>query len=221
MLTASASIQQRQPSTALVFDFGGVLMDWNPRYLYRKLFNGDAQALERFLADVRFVDWNLEQDKGRPFAQAVAELSREFPQYADLIRAYDERWEESIVGPIQPMVDLLHALNQAGYPLYGLSNWSAEKFPIARSKYAFFDWFAFILVSGDVGVVKPDARIYRVFLEQVGRPAGECLFIDDSPANVAAAEALGFQAVRYESAAQVRRQLAELGLLPQNGHLAE
>ena len=197
---------------AIVFDFGGVLIDWNPRYLYRKLFNGNSAALEHFLTDVHFMEWNLQQDKGRPFAVAVAELSEQFPQYAGLIRAYDERWEESIAGPIASTVDILHALKQAGYPLYGLSNWSAEKFRIARSRYAFFDWFESILVSGEVGWVKPDPRIYTVFLEQIGRTATECLFVDDSEANVAAAEHLGFKAIRYESPEQLEAELQDLGL---------
>ena len=209
------------PSHAIVFDFGGVLVDWDPRYLYRKLFDGDADAMERFLAEVNFMEWNLQQDKGRSFAAGVAELGQRYPHYADLIKAYDERWEESIAGPILSTVDLLHTLKQAGYPLYGLSNWSAEKFRIAHARYAFFDWFEAILVSGEVKLVKPDPRIYRVFLERVGRTAEECVFVDDSEANVVAAEQLGFKTIRYESSEQLARELRRLGLLRPDEHRRE
>ena len=203
---------------AIVFDFGGVLMDWDPRYLYRKFFNGNSSAMERFLTDVNFMEWNLQQDKGRPFTIAVAELSQQFPHYAHLIKAYDERWAESIAGPIQPTVNILRALKQAGYPLYGLSNWSAEKFRTARSRYAFFDWFESIMVSGEVGLVKPDPRIYTLFLARIGRTAAECLFIDDSDANIAAARPLGFKTIHYQSSEQLEEELHHLGLLQQNGH---
>jgi 2-haloacid dehalogenase len=198
---------------AIIFDFGGVLLDWDPRYLYRKFFNGNHEAMERFLADIGFMEWNLQQDKGRPFAVAVAELSAQFPHYADLIRAYDERWEESIAGPIQPTVDILYALKQAGYRLYGLSNWSVETFRRTRNKYAFFDWFEDIVVSGEVRLVKPDPRIYRLTLDRIGRTAQECLFIDDSEANVAVADRLGFKSIRYESPGQLKVELQRLGVL--------
>ena len=106
----------------IVFDFGGVLVDWNPRHLYRKLFPGDEAGMERFLEEIRFTEWNAQQDRGRSFAAAVAELSAWFPQHAALIRAYDERWEESISGPIEESVALLAALKRAGHALHGLSN---------------------------------------------------------------------------------------------------
>ena len=202
---------------AMVFDFGGVLMDWNPRYLYRKLFDGDAGAMERFLEEVDFAGWNLQQDRGRPFAEAVAELTGRFPHYADLIRAYDERWDESVGGPIQPTVDILEMLRKDSYPLYGLSNWSAEKFPIVRARYEFLTWFEGVLVSGEAGMAKPDPSIYTLFLERIGRAAEECLFIDDSQANVAVARRLGFQTIRYQSAAQLEEELVRLGLLSRNG----
>lgn len=202
---------------AIIFDFGGVLIDWNPRYLYRKLFDGDSNVIERFLTDIGFMEWNLQQDKGRSFAVAVAELCERFPAYANLIRAYDQRWEESIAGPIQPTVNLLHSLKQTGCRLYGLSNWSAEKFETVRSKYEFFNWFDTIVVSGEVKLVKPDPRIYTLFLERIGRTAEECLFIDDSRANIAAADQLGFKTIWYESPEQLEAELRHLGILRQKG----
>ncbi|HLE52379.1 MAG TPA: HAD family phosphatase [Anaerolineales bacterium] len=207
-------IRLNNPYPAIVFDFGGVILDWNPRYLYRKFFDGDLNAMENFLNEIDFTGWNLEQDKGRPFAVGVAELSEQFPQYADLIRAYDQHWEEAIAGPIQPTVNLLESLKRTGYALYGLSNWSAEKFQIARPRYEFLSWFETIMVSGEVELVKPDPRIYRLFLERIGRTAEECLFIDDSEPNVVAADQLGFKAIRFESPGQLETELKFLGLLP-------
>ena len=207
--------QSEYPSPAIVFDFGGVLLDWDPRYLYHKLFENDAEATERFLNEIGFVEWNLEQDRGRPFAVAVAELTARFPHYADFIKAYDERWEESLGGPIQATVNLLGALKRAGYALYGLSNWSAETFRRIRHRHAFLDWFDDIVLSGEVGITKPDPRIYDILLARIKRPAAECLFIDDSEANVAVAEQLGFETIRFTSPEQLQGELIRRGLLPQ------
>jgi 2-haloacid dehalogenase len=198
---------------AMVFDFGGVLLDWNPRHLYRQLFAHDPEGMERFLVEVGFAAWNLEQDKGRPFAVAVAELSREFPQYADLIRAYHERWDESIAGPIQATVDVVAALKEDGFPLYGLSNWSAETFRRVRPRYDFFDWFDAIVISGEVGLAKPDPQIFATLLHRIGRAAGECLFVDDGEDNIAVARGLGFDAIRFETAEQLARELRGRGVL--------
>ena len=206
--------QPDHPYQAIIFDFGGVLMDWNPRYLYRKFFDGNTESMERFLTDIGFAEWNLQQDKGRPFAVAVAELCDRFPAYADLIQAYDQRWEESIGGPIQPTVNILRTLKHAGYPLYGLSNWSVEKFELVRPKYEFFGWLDLILVSGEVKLVKPDPRIYAVFLERIGRMAKECLFIDDSRLNIATADQLGFGTIHFQSPERLEIELRHLGMLP-------
>jgi len=198
---------------AIVFDFGGVLLDWNPRYLYRKLFNGDSSRMERFLTEIDFVGWNFQQDKGRPFAVAVAELSAQFPQYADLIKAYSERWEESIAGPIEATVDILQELKRAGYPLYGLSNWSLETYQRVRTKYPFFKLFETILVSGEVQLAKPDPRLFTLFLERIGRLAEECLLIDDSHVNIEAAQQMGFSTIQFESSSQLEQDLQRLGIL--------
>lgn len=197
---------------AIVFDFGGVIMDWNPRHLYRKFFDSES-AMENFLNEIGFAEWNLQQDKGRPFAVAVTELARQFPHYADLIRAYDERWAESLAGPIAGTIDILRMLKDAGYLLYGLSNWSAEKFEITRTRYPFFTWFEWIMVSGQVKLIKPDPQIFHVFLQRLGRPAHECVFIDDSPANIDAARMFGFETIHFQSPPQLRQALKCLALL--------
>jgi len=197
---------------AIVFDFGGVLIDWNPRHLYRQLFDGDLAAVEQFLTRIDFTTWNLQQDRGRLFAIAVADLCAQFPEDAEFIRAYDERYEESIRGPIEHTVHLLQTLKQAGYPLYGLSNWPQEKFDIVRPKYDFFGWFDDIVISGEVKLAKPDPRIYTLLLERIGRRAEDCLFIDDSPANIRAADQLGFQTIHYESPEQLESALRQLRL---------
>jgi 2-haloacid dehalogenase len=202
------------PINAIVFDFGGVLMDWDPRYLYSRFFDGDHAAMERFLAEIQFYEWNEQQDAGRPFSQAVLELSARFPHYADLIRAYHEHYEESLREPLWETVAIVKALHRAGYPLYGLSNWSAEKFALVRPKYTFFGWFKDIVLSGELGLNKPDPHAFSAFLARVQRVATECLLVDDSPANVAAALELGFHTIHFQSAEQLSAEMVELGVLP-------
>lgn len=192
---------------AFVFDIGNVLIDWNPRHLYLKLFNGDREAVERFLKEIEFDQWNFRQDQGRPFAVGVAEHCARFPQYCDLIRAYDVRWEETINGPIDGTITILHSLWRAGYPLFGLSNWSVEKFQLVRSRFDFLDWFTTILISGSVGMAKPEPAIFRLLLEWTGRSAEECILIDDSPQNIHAAQRLGFRTILFRSPNQLKRAL--------------
>jgi 2-haloacid dehalogenase len=205
---------QNERIHAIVFDFGGVLIDWDPRHLYRKLFVDDTRGMERFLKDVDFYAWNLQQDAGRPFDEAVAEHCRLYPEYCELIRAYDERWEESLGGPIQSSIDILKALKQADLELYGLSNWSVEKFQLVRCQYEFLNWFESIIISGQVKLVKPDPRIFVLMLEEIGRPASECLLIDDSAVNIAAARELGFKTIHFLSPEQLKTELLDMGLLP-------
>jgi 2-haloacid dehalogenase len=198
---------------AVVFDLGGVLIDWNPRYLYRKLFEGDDAAMERFLAEVTTPEWNGRQDAGRTWADAVASLTREHPEHAELIAAYAERWPETLGDAIHPTVEILDDLRRTGVRLFALSNWSAETFPLARPRYPFLEWFEGIVISGEVQIAKPDARVYRHLLERYSLEAATTVFIDDSAANVDAAGALGMIAIRFEDAAALRRALAGLGLL--------
>jgi 2-haloacid dehalogenase len=196
------------PIQAIIFDFGGVLLDWNPHNLYRPFFD-ETRQIDQFLSEIHFAEWNLQQDKGRPFAEGVAELSARFPQHARLIHAYHERWEDSITGPIPGCVEILRALKAAGYAVYGLSNWSAETFPLAYRKYDFFRLLDGYVISGDVGLVKPDPAIFQLMIQKIGRPAGECLLIDDSAQNIAAAKELGFETILFRSPGQLREELHE------------
>jgi 2-haloacid dehalogenase len=207
-------MNQRQPASApptVVFDIGGVLIDWNPRYLYRKLLPDEA-AVERFLAEVCTSAWNTEQDLGRPWAEAVAQLCARFPDQAALITAYHERWGETIGGAIDGTVAVLRELRDAGVPLYALTNFSAEKFTLARARFDFLDWFDGIVVSGEERLGKPDPRIYRLLLDRYRLAAETTVYLDDAPANVAAARAVGMTGLRFTGPDQLRADLVQLGL---------
>jgi 2-haloacid dehalogenase len=192
---------------AVVFDLGGVLIDWDPRYLYRKLL-ADEAAVEEFLATVCTPEWNAEQDRGRPFAEGVAELVERHPAHAAAITAYSERWPEMLGGDIPGTVEVLAELRAAGMPRYALTNWSAETFVVARERFAFLDWFDGVVVSGEERMIKPDPEIFQVLLDRFGLDPGATFYVDDSEANVAAARRLGFDAVRFTDPRQLRRDLA-------------
>ncbi|HSL42754.1 MAG TPA: HAD family phosphatase [Anaerolineales bacterium] len=197
----------------IVFDFGNVLLEWNPRYLYKRFFPNDPEGMERFLEEVSFMEWNLLQDKGRPFTEGVAVLSKEFPHYSHLIQAYHDYWVESLGESLSGTVEIMKRLKQAGYPLYGLSNWSAETFPQARKKHDFFDLLDDYVISGAVGHVKPHPEIFQILLDKIGRPANECLFIDDALPNIEQAQKLGFETILFESPQQLESNLRELNIL--------
>jgi 2-haloacid dehalogenase len=195
------------PVKAVVFDLGGVLIDWDPRYLYRKLL-ADEAAVEEFLATVCTPEWNAEQDRGRPFAEGVAELVERHPAHAAAIAAYAERWSEMLGGTIPGAVELLAELRAAGMPLYALTNWSAETFVIARERFELLSWFDGVLVSGEERMSKPDPAIFRLLLERFGLAPEATFYVDDSEPNVAAARDLGIDAVRFTGPEQLRRELA-------------
>lgn len=192
----------------IIFDFGGVLVDWNPRYLYDKYF-GDEQRSEWFLNNICLYSWNLQMDGGKPFAEGVAELQREHPEWAEAIAIYHTRWVEMMGGEVEGTASVLRGLKAAGYAIYGLTNWSAETFPMIRDTYPVFSEFDGIVVSGEEHLLKPDAAIYRCLLERYALVGSESLFIDDNQANVDAARELGIEALRFESAAQLERALCE------------
>jgi 2-haloacid dehalogenase len=199
-------------TSAVVFDLGGVLIDWDPRRLYRKLLP-DAASVEAFLAEVCTADWNYQQDAGRTCAEAVAELSARHPDRAELIAAYYGRWEEMLGGALEGAVAILEELDAAGMPLYALTNWSRETFPIARARFPFLARFRGILVSGEERLAKPDPRIYRLLLDRYRLDPAGCIYIDDHLANVDAAHAAGMTGIRFESAEQLRRELAGRSIL--------
>jgi 2-haloacid dehalogenase len=200
---------------AVVFDLGGVLIDWDPRHLYRKLL-ADEAAVEEFLATVCTPEWNAELDRGRPFAEGVAELVERHPEHAAAIAAYHERWPEMVAGDIPGTVEVLAELRAAGVPLYALTNWSAETFAITRGRFEFLEWFDGLLVSGEERVTKPDPAIFQLLLDRFGLDPTATVFVDDSAANVAAARRLGFDAIRFTGHEELRRELVARRLLPRS-----
>ena len=166
----------------VVFDIGNVLIEWDPRHLYRRLLPDEA-ACDRFLAEVCTADWNIEQDRGRPWAAAIAERIALFPDHAELIRAYSERWHEMVPGEVPGTAALVDGLRAAGVPLYAITNFSPEKFAEAQARFPVLTRFRDVVVSGAVGLLKPDPAIYRLLLDRNGLEAQRCLFIDDSLKN--------------------------------------
>ena len=151
--------------STVVFDLGGVLIDWNPRYLYRKLLRDEPDRIEWFLGNICTPEWNSRQDAGRTMQEACDVLVAEYPEHEELIRAYYDRWEEMIAGPIEGTVDILRRIRERPYGLYGLTNWSAETFPVAQERFEFLSWFEGIVVSGDIGMIKPDPPIFHHLIE--------------------------------------------------------
>ena len=196
---------------AVVFDLGGVLIDWNPRYLYRKLFDDEA-AMEGFLAEVCSPEWNERQDAGRLWSEAVAELTSRHPDQASMIVAYHQRWPEMLGSDIAETVELLKELKEQGLRLYAVTNWSHETFPVARSRFAFLDWFEGIVVSGEERLIKPDPAIFHRLLTRYDIAPQRAVYIDDSPRNVAAAARVGLHTLRFVNGRQLRQDLIALGL---------
>lgn len=196
-----------------VFDLGGVLIDWNPRYLYRQLFNEDEAAMEHFLATVCTPSWNLQQDAGRPFSDACAELKASYPDQAELIDAWIQRFDEMMAGPISGTVEILAELRARAVPLYALSNWSAETFPIALRRFDFLQWFQGTLLSGEVRLLKPDPRLFQHFCETFAVDPAQAVYIDDLSRNVEAATRFGMLGIRFTDPPALHRELTRLGFL--------
>jgi 2-haloacid dehalogenase len=197
-----------------VFDLGGVLIDWNPRYLYRKLFGGDDRAMEHFLATVCTSSWNAEQDAGRTLAEACALLRSMHPDKSPLIEAWRHRYDEMLGGPIPGMVDLLSELHSRGVPLYALSNWSAETFPTALKRFDFLKWFRGVLLSGEARMLKPDPRFYELFFQTYSIDPAHAIYIDDLQPNVEAARAFGMYGILFTDPKTLRRELQGTGFMP-------
>jgi 2-haloacid dehalogenase len=177
------------------------------------MFNGDDDAMERFLAEICTPEWNVRQDEGRSFAEGTEELIALHPGQAELIRAYFDRWPEMVAGAVEQSVEILAELKEAGREIYALSNWSAETYPHARKRFDFLGWFDCAVLSGEIGVIKPNREIFDFLLKKTGRRAAELVFIDDSPVNVDAARELGFDAIHFRSARQLRDELMNRGIL--------
>lgn len=196
----------------MVFDLGGVLIDWDPRYLYRRLLASEEEV-ERFLGTVCTPEWNRAQDAGRSWAEAVDTLAARHPDQAGLIAAYRDRWPEMIAGPFEETVRVLADLRAAGVALYALTNWSAETFPVAQRRFDFLRWFEGTVVSGQEQLVKPDPRLYRLLAQRHGLDLRHSVFIDDTPANVVAARELGMLGLDFVDAERLRADLTAHGLL--------
>lgn len=203
--------RRNPPITCVVFDLGGVLIDWNPRYLYRKLI-ADPAHMERFLDEVCSDPWRAPFDLGASMPDAVARLAERHPHERHLIEAYWTRWAEMLGGPVDGSVAILEHLRATLPAVYALSNWPAETFPHARARFDFLDWFDGIVISGEIGMKKPAAGIYRHLLETYDIEPSTTLFIDDAPENLAAAEALGLNGVLFTSAGRLREDLVRFDL---------
>ena len=222
----------------LIFDFGGVLIDWDPHHLYDPYF-GDRARADWFLQNICTMEWNTQMDGGKPFAEGIAELSTRFPEWSREIEMFHSQWTKMVGGPIPGMLELVRELKAAGHRLYGLSNWSAETFPLICHDYPVLNLLDGMVVSGFesaarvVGcadgfaarsgagarrsgrapLIKPDPEIYKLLLSRYSLQPADCIFIDDNPANVAAAQTIGIHAIPFTNCPNLRKQLAELQLL--------
>lgn len=195
----------------IVFDFGGVLLDWNPRYLYREYFK-EKEELDFFLSNVCTQSWNEKQDAGRPFKDAVEELQAEWPQYEEAILKYWTEWPRMVSGEFPQSVALLRDLKEKGYHTYGLTNWSAETLKLMIPKYDFFKELDGMVVSGVEKVLKPSPQIYQILLNRYGLEAAETVFLDDNQANVDGAQAVGIHGILFDNVDNVRTNLKALGV---------
>lgn len=196
----------------VVFDLGGVLVDWNPRHLYRKVFGNDEEAMETFLADVCNSAWNERQDRGRSWTEATAEAIARHPSQESHIRAYRDRWDEMLGGALEETVQVLDELHHSGVRLLALTNWSAETFHFAEERFGFLGKFEGVLVSGREGLMKPEPEIFQLLIQRYGLAPARTLFIDDVQTNVDAAIVQGLRAVRFVNARQLRNDLRHFDL---------
>jgi len=208
--TARKSVQK---VNYIIFDLGGVLVDWDPEYLYKKLFT-DQKEMRHFLSHICTPDWNEQQDAGRRLLEATDILVEEHPHYETEIRAFYGRWAEMLGGPIQGTVEILQTLINKKIPVFALTNWSAETYPIAHSQYDFLQWFEDIIVSGHEGIRKPFAEIYQLAGKRFGVKPKETLFIDDNLRNIKGAQAVGFQTIHFKNPTALKKELIHLGILP-------
>ncbi|MBS1488037.1 MAG: HAD family phosphatase [Bacteroidetes bacterium] len=197
----------------IIFDLGGVLIDWNPRHLYRKIFNTEEE-IEWFLQNICTSDWNEQQDAGRPFEEATEELVEKFPEHEAAIRAWYGRWQETITGPLPGTVEILRSLiDSKKYKLYALTNWSEQTFPWALQNFEFLHWFEGIVVSGIEKTRKPFPEFYHILLNRYSINPPQSVFIDDSHRNVLGAQAVGIRGIHFQSPAQLLQELKKLEIV--------
>jgi len=202
-----------QDIKAVIFDLGNVLIDWNPAYLFDKMFS-DGDKKKYFLDHICTMDWNEKHDAGHPIQEGTAALVAEYPEWQEYIEAYYGRWEEMLGGILPGTVQILKNLKESGrYKLYALTNWSAELFPIALERYPFLQWFDGRVVSGEEKLRKPDERFYRILLDRFDLQPGEVVFIDDNLRNIEAAEKLGIRSHRFVSPEELKNWLVEQQIL--------
>ncbi|HKG67224.1 MAG TPA: HAD family phosphatase [Segetibacter sp.] len=198
--------------TTIIFDLGGVLIDWNPEYLYRKVFK-DESEMKHFLEKVCTPEWNEEQDAGRTLAEATDFLLKEYPEHEENIRLYYNRWQEMLAGAIEGTVEIFEKLKKTKrFKIYALTNWSAETFPIALEKYQFLSWFDGVVVSGTEKKRKPFPEFYQILLDRYQVKAEETIFIDDNLRNVDAAKQVGLDAIHFRTPEQLNEELLNRGI---------
>lgn len=198
----------------IVFDLGGVLIDWNPEYVFLKEFRGDREKMNWFFNTICTSSWNEEQDAGYSIEKATNERVAMFPKHERLIRMYYGEWEQMLGFEHTETVEILRRLHDSKeHSIYSLTNWSNETFPVALKKFPFLSWFKGILVSGDVGLKKPDPEIYKLLLDRYGLEANTCVFIDDRTENVKAASALGFSGIIFKNHTQLSKDLKKLNII--------
>jgi 2-haloacid dehalogenase len=197
----------------VIFDLGAVLIDWNPRHLYRKIFKTEEE-ITWFLENICTSEWNDEQDAGRSFEEATEELVRKHPEWEVPVRAWYNRWQETIQGPIHETVDILKAIKECkNYRLYALTNWSAETFPWALNTFDFLHWFEGIVVSGVEKIRKPNPEFFKILFDRHKVDPTKALFIDDNIKNIEAGKLLGLTTIHFQSPEQLKKELNRFGIL--------
>lgn len=197
----------------VIFDLGGVLIDWNPEYVYLDVFNGDREKMKWFFDEICTMDWNENQDAGYPLEKATEERVKLFPEYEEWIRIYYGRWEEMLGKQIDGTVAILKQLiDNPNYKVVALTNWSAETFPVALERFDFLHWFEGIVVSGTEKMRKPFNEIYELTLNRFNIEAAQSLFIDDNARNIEAAKKMGINTIRFNNPTQLKSELKSLNI---------
>ncbi|MBD0777677.1 HAD family phosphatase [Maribacter sp. ANRC-HE7] len=197
----------------IIFDLGGVLIDWNPKYLYRTVFDGDEEKVDWFLNTICTYSWNMEHDAGRPLKEGTEQLIKAFPEYESWIRLYYDEWPKMLGGPISGTVDILKRLKQKEtFNLLALTNWSNETFPIAQKRFDFLNDFEGIVVSGDEKTRKPFKKIYEITLDRYQVTPEKAVFIDDNIDNIEAANEMGIKGILFKDPGQLQKELNALGI---------